>query len=278
MEVDVLDPQEWVPDHGMHLFYRSQTLSHPRPYASASLSYIKNLTHKSRGHPNARKVRATNTWIQAKARNLLNHTRDRLLAGHAVEDAFPDYDISKDDDGCLHVSKFTKGSVLALQVSIHILALLLTKVSQKCLRYHIESLRAKPASKQAFPDGHVSPARLRDFDANRFDPRNPDLGSTADACCPNLNGTPCDAWNLTFLDSVSKDFVSKVGAGIYVEYDLPPEANNEVLVKRRVKTHLQSMIKKHHTLRRLASAERISTAKRVQKYMQRRRVVSNSTT
>jgi hypothetical protein len=243
-----------------------------------SLSYIKNLTCKSRGHPNARKVRVTNTWIQAKARNLLNHERDRLLAGHAVEDTFPDYDIRDDDEACLHVSKFATGSSLAFQVRFHICVPLATNITQKCLRYHVESMRAKPTSKQAFPDGRVSATRRATFDANRFNLQRPDLGSTADACCPDLNGSACDAWNLTFLDSVANDFVSSVIAGFYVEYDLPPAATDEVSVKRRLKTYLRSMIKKHRTLKRLATAERISEAKRVQKYMQRRRVVSNLNT
>jgi hypothetical protein len=174
----------------------------------------------------------TNTWIQAKARNLLNHTRDRLLAGHAVEDAFPNYEISKDDDACLHVSKFATGSSLAFQVRVYFLVLPSANNTQKCLRHHIESMRAKPASKRAFPDGRVSSTRRQNFDANRLHPQHPDLGSTADACCPDLNGTTCDAWNLTFLDSVANDFVSKIAAGFYVEYDLPPEASDEVSVKR----------------------------------------------
>jgi hypothetical protein len=121
----------------------------------------------------------------------------------------------------------------------------------------------------------ITITRRTAFDTNRLNLQRPDLGSTADACCPDLNGSACDAWNVTFLDSVANDFVSSINAGFYVEYDLPPEATDEVSVKRRLKTFLRSMIKKHRTLKRLATAERISEAKRVQKYMQRRRVVSD---
>ena len=90
--------------------------SSDKPVTSASIEYLKNLTQKSTGHRRARRVPVTNSWIQAKFHDLGNHQRDRLLAGISIEDAFNDYDIRDDEDACLLVSKFSKGSDLAFQV------------------------------------------------------------------------------------------------------------------------------------------------------------------
>jgi hypothetical protein len=112
-----VDPKEFVPDQGtaaaQHWF--AFILTSPQP--TASLQYLRSLTRKSTGHRRARRVQVTQTWIQAKSAQLPDHSRDRLLAGHPVEDAIADYDMSDDEDACLHVSKFTKGVDLAFQVS-----------------------------------------------------------------------------------------------------------------------------------------------------------------
>lgn len=69
------------------------------------------------GHPRARRVTVSNTWLQAKARDILNHKRDHLLAGYLIEDVFPGYDITKNVDACLQVTKFGKRTSLAIQVT-----------------------------------------------------------------------------------------------------------------------------------------------------------------
>jgi hypothetical protein len=130
-------------------------------------------------------------------------------------------------------------------------------------------MRSKSTSKQAFPTGRVSSARRAEFIANRFRPENPDLGSTADKCCPDLDGTPRSPWNLTFCESVAK-----VSEGAYIDYDLPEEAKEEAKVVRRVKVCVSSMIKKDRKLRRLNTADKLAFSKTSDKYMQRRRVVS----
>jgi hypothetical protein len=112
-----VDPKEWVPDQGTAAarHWLGFILTSPQP--TASLQYLRSLTRKSTGHRRARQVQATHSWIQAKSAQLPTHSHDRLLAGHPVEDAIADYDISGDEDACLHVSKFTKGGDLAFQVS-----------------------------------------------------------------------------------------------------------------------------------------------------------------
>jgi len=115
MDLDLIDPHDWTPDEGMsflvHLCMISDVLTIP-----ASINYLRELTCKSAGHPHARRVPVTKTWIQAKFHEITNLKRDRLLAGQVVEDVFPDYDQRKDRDGCLQLSKFAKGSELAIQV------------------------------------------------------------------------------------------------------------------------------------------------------------------
>jgi hypothetical protein len=116
MDLDIIDPQDWTPDEGMFFSVHSPIFTDVLTIP-ASINYLRDLTSKSSGHPHARRVPVTNTWIQAKFHEIPNLRRDRLLAGHVVEDAFPDYDQSKDRGGCLQLSKFAKGSVLAIQVS-----------------------------------------------------------------------------------------------------------------------------------------------------------------
>lgn len=126
----------------------------------------------------------------------------------------------------------------------------------------------------SFPTGHVSEPRRQQFILHQFDIDNPDLGSTSEACCPDLDATPASAWNLTFIDSVTTDFIASVDAGVYLDLDLPAEARVTKFVRKRVKTCLCSMIKKHRQHKRLNTLERLNRAKSVNKIMQRRRLVS----
>jgi hypothetical protein len=135
-------------------------------------------------------------------------------------------------------------------------------------------MRSKDTSKQAFPNGRVSLARRVEFLANRHHPETPDLGSTAEKCCPDVDGAPRSPWNLTFCESVAKDFVATVSAGSYIDYDLPAEATDERKVIARVKVCLDSMIKKNRKMKKLNTAEKIALSKAEDKYMQRRRKVS----
>ncbi|KIM19395.1 hypothetical protein M408DRAFT_231896, partial [Serendipita vermifera MAFF 305830] len=226
------------------------------PADAQSIQYLRSRYRKSIAHPYARRVPVTNVWLSTKSNQISRQQRDRLRAGCPVEDALPDYDCEDDDDGYLQTTKFKKGSYLAFQ---------------SCVRRHIQFLRTQNSSMIAFPEGCLSTERRQRFLNNQYHATTPDRGSTAEECCPDVEGTACNRWNLTFITSVARDFVSKVAEGWYAEDDLPPEAMVQGAVERRVKTCVESMIKTARRTKRLRSNDAIAHAKAHNKYMQRRR-------
>lgn len=79
---------------------------------------------------------------------------------------------------------------------------------------------------------------------------------------------------MTFIESVARDFISKVTEGWYAEHDLPPMAKRTTEVEDRVKIRLRSLIKRERTRKKLTTIDLIAAAKAHEKYMQRRREVS----
>lgn len=239
MDVDkeLFDDEDWAPDE-------------------ASINYLKNLTRKYKGNPHSRRVPATYSWIQAKSGELQVHERDRLLAGAPIEDVFPEYDASDDEDACLLTEKIGKGTALALQA---------------CLREHIRFLCNKPSSIAAFPGGVVSDARRQQFEAHSLSLSQPDIGCTAEECCPDLTQPSRSPWNVTFVDAVTTDFIAKVAEDWYSEHGLPAEALEENYVAGRVLVCLRSMIKSRQIQAKLDTVEKQASAAAYAKFMQRRR-------
>jgi hypothetical protein len=154
--------------------------------------------------------------------------------------------------------------------------LYIAELPQACIREHIAYICKKPGSKEAFPGGVVSRDQIEHFLAHRHDADAPDHGCTADACCPNLLESSRSPWNITFVEAVTADFISKVSEDWYSEHELPPDSLVEKHVSSRVLVCLRSMIKQARRKAKLNTADKITRAKRHGKYMERRRVVSFS--
>jgi hypothetical protein len=143
------------------------------------------------------------------------------------------------------------------------------------MREHIAFLCNQPTSIAAFPTGRVPRARIERFLQQQHNPDDPDLGCTAEECCPELTGKPLSAWNQTFIDCVTADFLARTAEGLYGEYNFPPDALTEKEISERVKVCLYSMHKAARQKRKLNTAEKVLAHAARNKYMERRRVVSH---